>query len=146
MAIRGKKTRLSRRARVKLRIRKRVRGSDERPRLSVFKSSKNTYAQIISDESRRTLASASTLEKAVLSELENAAFARGDKPPVKDGAAAVRAKSRKSVLAAEIVGAMVAKRALERNIKQVVFDRGGFVYHGRVRAVAEGARKAGLKF
>lgn len=105
-------------------MRKRVAGTPERPRLNVFRSNKHTYAQVIDDVAGITLASASTLEPEV----------RG------------RVKSTGSVEAARLVGETVGRRALDRGLRQVVFDRGGYVYHGRVAAVAEGARSAGLDF
>jgi large subunit ribosomal protein L18 len=105
-----------------LRVRKKITGTAERPRLCVFRSEKNIYAQIIDDVAQKTLVAASTLEK--------------DFP--------VAAGSNKE--AAKLVGETVAKRALEKGIKAVVFDRGGFVYHGRVQELAEGAREAGLEF
>lgn len=103
----------------KARIRKKVMGHDERPRLAVFRSGKHIYAQVIDDVSGRTLASFSTLE----GELKT-----------------------KNVDSAKQVGAELAKRALAKNIKTVVFDRSGYVFHGRVKAVADGAREAGLSF
>jgi large subunit ribosomal protein L18 len=126
------KTRLERknpRARTKMRTRRKLLGSDERPRICVFRSSKHIYAQVISDSTGITLASASTLDKEVASVISSA-----DKA------------STKSVVAAKAVGALVAKRALGQNVKQVKFDRNGFVYTGRIKAVADGAREAGLDF
>lgn len=117
------------RLRSKLRSRKKLSGSDARPRVSVFRSSKHTYVQLVSDESGKTIASASTLDKEVL------ALLTGDEKG-----------SSKSVTAAKAVGKVLAKKAIEKNIKQVKFDRNGFVYHGRVKAVADGAREAGLDF
>ncbi len=104
----------------KVRIRKTVMGSLARPRLSIFKSVQHVYAQVIDDQTGRTLVSASTLEKEL-----------GDKSG-KDAAA--------------LVGSVVAKRAKEKNIDIVVFDRNGYLYHGRVKALADAAREAGLKF
>ena len=95
-----------------------------RPRLSVFRSSKHIYAQIIDDAKGETLAAASSLEKEV----------RGD------------AKTGANVDAAKAVGVRVAERAKEKGVKQVVFDRGGYLYHGRVKALAEAAREGGLEF
>ncbi|MGH1481747.1 MAG: 50S ribosomal protein L18 [Geminicoccales bacterium] len=95
-----------------------------RARLSVFRSSKNIYAQVIDDQAGRTLASASTVDKAL-------------KPDLKKGC---------DQAAAEAVGKLVAERAKEAGVEQVVFDRGGYRFHGRVKAVAESARAAGLKF
>jgi large subunit ribosomal protein L18 len=107
------------------RVRKRVRGTDERPRLCVFRSAKHIYAQVISDESGRTLAAASTLSKELRETL-----------PRGNG----------KIAAARQVGALIAQRCLERSISRVVFDRNGFLYHGRVKALAEAAREAGLEF
>lgn len=95
-----------------------------RPRLSVHRSLKNIYAQIIDDETGETLASASTLDKALKGQLKTG----GDKS------------------AAEAVGKLVAERAGAKGVKEVVFDRGGYIYHGRVKALADGAREAGLTF
>ena len=102
------------------RVRKKVSGTAELPRLCVFRSLKNIYAQIIDDEAGKTLCSASTMEKSF------EGFGNKD--------------------AAKAVGALVAKRALDAGISEVVFDRGGYVYHGRVAELAEGAREGGLKF
>jgi len=108
----------------KARIRKRVSGTVDRPRLAVFKSSKHIYAQVINDEIGCTLVAASTLD----SELSS------DKKNIK--------KSEE----AKLVGALIAKRCLEKNIQKIVFDRSGFIYHGRIKALADSAREAGLKF
>jgi large subunit ribosomal protein L18 len=105
------------------RVRKKVRGTDTKPRLCVFRSNKHTYVQVISDQSGRTLAAASTLSP----ELRDL-----DKTGNKD--------------AAKRVGELIGRKCKELGIETVVFDRNGFLYHGRVRAVAEGAREAGLKF
>ena len=102
------------------RVRGKISGTAERPRLDVFRSSKHTYAQIIDDVAGVTLVSASTLEKGF------------------EGFGG-------NVEAANKVGKMIAEKALAKGIKQVVFDRGGFVYHGRVKALAEGAREGGLE-
>ena len=107
------------------RVRKRVRGTDQRPRLTVFRSLQHIYAQLISDESSRTLLAVSSLSP----ELKSALAARsGNKE------------------AARQVGQLVAKKAIEAGISDVVFDRNGFLFHGRVRTLAEAAREAGLKF
>jgi large subunit ribosomal protein L18 len=106
------------------RVRRKVRGADERPRLSVYRSLHHIYAQVISDDSGRTLAASSTMS-----------------PDLKDGI-----KSKRSRQAASEVGKAIARRCLELNIKEVVFDRNGFLYHGRVKALADAAREAGLKF
>ncbi len=106
------------------RIRRKVAGTPERPRLNIFKSHKNFYLQIIDDHSGQTLAAASTLESDVKGKLA----ARGN------------------LAAAKVVGNLVAQRSLAKGIKQVVFDRGGYKYHGAVKALAEAARESGLEF
>jgi large subunit ribosomal protein L18 len=121
------RTKRDRRERIHLRQRKRIQGTSERPRLSVFRSEAHIYVQVIDDLAGRTIVAASTVEPAIKSSL-----AEGARGSNKAGAAAV--------------GTAVAQRLLEKGIKQVVFDRGGFLYHGRVRAVAEAARQAGLEF
>ncbi len=108
----------------KKRIRTKVKGTPDRPRLTVFRSAKHIYAQIIDDTRGVTLAASSTLLK----------------DPGSDE------KTGGKVRSAELVGERIAREALERGIRQVVFDRNGFIYHGRIRAVADGARKAGLDF
>jgi large subunit ribosomal protein L18 len=105
-------------------IRKRVAGTAERPRLSVFRSNSHIYVQAIDDVSQRVLAAASDLEKVV-------------------AAAAAGKKKRER---ARIVGKAIAQRLKEKNVVQVVFDRNGYIYHGRVKEVAEGAREGGLEF
>jgi len=119
------KAKRARRERVHKRVRSRISGTPERPRLSVFKSSRYVYAQVIDDAAGRTLAQASSRESAVASDVEGSAA---------------------TVAAAKAVGKAIAERAKEKGIEQVVFDRGGAVYHGRVKAVAEGAREGGLQF
>jgi large subunit ribosomal protein L18 len=114
---------LSRRRR-QTRVRRRLRGVDARPRLCVFRSGKHIYAQVISDETGRTLAAASTLSTA----LKDNSKRSGNKE------------------AAKRVGALIAQVCQERGIRDVVFDRNGFLYHGRVKALAEAAREAGLQF
>ena len=121
------KTTHDRRRRIQLRQRKRISGSTERPRLSVFRSVTHIYAQVIDDLSGKTLASASSVEPAV-----KGTFAKG----VSGG----------NLKGAEAVGQVIAERSIEKGIKRVVFDRSGFLYHGRIRAVADAARKAGLEF
>lgn len=116
---------LSRRQKIKFRIRKRVIGTQERPRLIVFRSLKNIYAQLIDDLNSKTLLSISSLNKET-------------KESIKD----IKTKVSKS----KLVGQALATMALDKNIKRVVFDRNGYLYHGRVKALAEGAREAGLKF
>lgn len=120
-----KKERHQRRLRIKEKIRRKISGTPERPRLSVYRSLKHIYAQVIDDSKGQTLLSASTLS-----------------PEVREQLTGVKGKT----AMAKIVGQAVAKKALEKNITQVVFDRGGFLYHGRVKALAEGAREGGLKF
>ena len=107
-----------------LRVRKNVMGTAERPRLNVFRSLQHTYAQIIDDVTGTTLVSASTMDKEVGATVEYGG----------------------NIEAAKAVGAAIARRALAKGINQVVFDRGGYIYHGRVAALAEAAREAGLQF
>ena len=120
----SKKSRSEVREKMHARLRNRFSGTSERPRLAVFRSNNHMYAQIIDDTARVTLAAASTTEKAVKAELEKT----------------------DNVAAAAYVGTVIAKRALEKGIKTVVFDRGGFIYHGKVQALADAAREAGLEF
>ena len=115
----------ARRRRAHLRVRSRVQGSTERPRLCVYKSLRYIYAQIVDDLEGRTLVHASSLEKDVRGGLGKSAANRD---------------------AAKVVGQKVAERALEKGIKNVVFDRSGYVYHGKVKALADGAREKGLQF
>jgi large subunit ribosomal protein L18 len=110
-----------RRNKIRRSIRKRVKGTSERPRLSVFRSNRDIYVQVIDDSVGNTLVAASSREKGVAP--------KGTK-----------------IEKAKAVGAELARRALEKGITQVVFDRGGYLYHGRVKAVADGAREGGLKF
>jgi large subunit ribosomal protein L18 len=108
----------------KKRIRKKLSGTEDRPRMSVFRSAKHIYTQIIDDTKGITLATASTTEKEVLEQQ----------------------KFENKTAAATYIGQLIAQRASEKGIKSVVFDRNGFLYHGRVKAVSDGARKAGLDF
>ena len=108
----------------KKRIRKKILGTTERPRFCVFRSARHIYAQVIDDAQGQTIAAASSLEKVVQ---ENADL-------------------KGKVAVADFIGGLCAQRAQEKGIKQVVFDRNGFLYHGRVKAVSEGARKAGMVF
>lgn len=112
------------RVRKHIRVRKKISGTTQRPRLCVFRSSKHIYAQIVDDVVRKTLVSASTLDEAVKGKLAYT----GNKD------------------AAREVGKLIGKKAIEQGIKQVVFDRGGYLYHGRVKELADGAREAGLEF
>lgn len=114
---------LTGRNRRKVRVRKKVFGTNERPRLNIFRSAKHMYVQIIDDTLGKTLVSASTLDKSL-----------------QDGSAKKKTES------ARAIGELTAKRCNESGINKVVFDRNGFKYHGRIKAVAEAARKAGLTF
>ena len=136
MAIAKKKIRLSAREKRKIRIRNIISGSDERPRLCIFKSVKHTTAQLISDINNTVIASASTQEAEVLTAIKSVSL---------EGSSS-QARSTKSLAGARAVGLVVAKRGLAKNIKQVVFDRNGNLYHGRVKALADGAREGGLEF
>lgn len=107
-----------------MKIRNRFSGTPERPRLAVFRSNNHMYAQIIDDTVGNTLVAASTLEKDVKAELEHT----------------------NDVAAAAYLGTVIARKALDKGIKTVVFDRGGFVYQGKIKALAEAAREAGLEF
>ena len=106
------------------RVRKNLSGTKERPRLNVFRSLNNIYAQIVNDETGKTMVAASTIDKEL-------------KESVKTGG---------NIDAAKTVGGLIAKRAKKKGIKQVIFDRGGFQYHGRVKALADAAREGGLEF
>ena len=108
----------------KKRIRKKLVGTGNRPRLCVFRSARHIYAQVIDDSRGQTLAAASSMEKDVR-----------DNP-----------QSKNKVTAANNVGKIIGQRAIEKGLKKVVFDRNGFLYHGRIKAVSEGAREAGLEF
>jgi large subunit ribosomal protein L18 len=136
MAKKTKKVRMTSRQRSKFRIRKKISGTDERPRISVSRSDKHIYAQVISDTSGKTLAAASTLDKEVIDAIAG----------VSDECAPNDAKSTKSVRAAYALGSILGQRCKAKNIESAVFDRNGLLYHGRVKALADGAREAGLKF
>ena len=118
------------RSTVHKRIRRKLSGTAERPRLAVFRSVAHIYAQVIDDTQGRTLVSASSVDKG----------AKGT------GAKGKGSKSGGNVMAAKAIGKLVAERAKEKGIKRVVFDRGGYYYHGRVKALADAAREAGLEF
>jgi large subunit ribosomal protein L18 len=109
----------------KKRVRRRLQGTSERPRLCVFRSAKHIYAQVIDDSTARTLLAVSSLSKEVKPQLQG-------KGGNKEGAA--------------VIGGSIAKRALEQGIRKVVFDRSGFLYHGRIKALADAARQNGLEF
>ncbi|HEY4110319.1 50S ribosomal protein L18 [Puia sp.] len=115
-------TKALRREKIKFRVRKKIAGSAQRPRLSVFRSNNDIYVQLIDDDGAKTLASASSRDK--------------------DIAAQKGTKSEKG----KMVGSAIARKAVELGLKDVVFDRGGYLYHGRVKAVADGAREGGLNF
>ena len=115
------KHRVEARDRIRQRIRRKVTGSTERPRLAVFRSLKNIYAQVIDDSTGQTIVSASSLEKDAGAKGANAA-------------------------AAKAVGALIAKKAQDKGVKRVVFDRGGYLYHGNIKALADAARENGLEF
>lgn len=113
------------RARIKKRIHKKILGTSERPRLAVFRSLKGMTAQLIDDSNHKTLITISSLSKSLAPEIE---------------------KTKGKIETAKIVGKMIGETAIKQKIETVVFDRSGYLYHGRVRALAEGAREAGLKF
>ena len=120
----SKESRSANRIKKHMKIRNRFSGTPERPRLAVFRSNNHMYAQIIDDVAGHTLVAASTVEKDVKAELEHT----------------------NDVAAAAYLGTVIAKKALDKGIKTVVFDRGGFVYQGKIKALAEAAREAGLEF
>ena len=117
----NKESKVKTRVRRHLRVRKKISGTAERPRLAVYRSEKNIYAQVIDDVVGNTLVAVSSLDKNF------------------EGLGSNKA-------AAKIVGKLIAEKAIEKGINEVVFDRGGYIYHGRVQELAEGAREAGLKF
>jgi large subunit ribosomal protein L18 len=121
------RTKEDRRDRIKLRLRKWIMGTAERPRLTVFRSVAHMYAQAVDDMAGRTLAAASTVEPTLKAKMG---------PKVRGG----------NVAGAQLIGVTIAERLIAKGLKQVVFDRNGFLYHGRVRELAESARKAGLEF
>ena len=112
------------RKRIHVRVRKKVTGTSDRPRLNVYRSNKNIYAQLIDDQKGITIVSASSLEQAVKEKHSNGS----------------------NTAAANEVGRLIAKRAAEKGIESVVFDRSGYIYHGRVKSLADGARESGLRF
>ena len=115
------KERVIARKRIKERIRRKVQGTAERPRLAVFRSLKHIYAQVIDDASGKTIVSASSLDEGAATKGANAA-------------------------AAKAVGVLIAKKAVDKGVKRVVFDRGGYLYHGNIKALADAARENGLEF
>ena len=120
MAIKNRKT--YRRFRIKQRIRKNICGTPEKPRLSVFRSNKQIYVQVIDDVNSKTLASASSKEKGIVEKEVN------------------------KIEQAKLVGTLIAEKAKEQGVETVVFDRSGYLYHGRIKSLGEAARKGGLKF
>jgi large subunit ribosomal protein L18 len=116
------KTKTARRQRIRYNIRQKLSGEATKPRLSVFRSNNDIYAQLIDDVKGETIASASSRDKDIAAQKSN--------------------KSDKS----KLVGAAIAKKAVDLGVKEVVFDRGGYLYHGRIKSLADGAREAGLKF
>jgi len=125
MRVNRRKKKEQRRAAVRTRVRKKVQGTSERPRLTVFRSNRHLHLQVVNDGEGRTLASVSTLEKA----FRDQGFQWGSTIP-----------------AASVAGKLLAERATEAGVKKVVFDRNGYDYHGRIRAAAEAAREGGLEF
>ena len=120
-----KKSRIQRRLKIKTRITKKIRGTTERPRLTVYRSLNHLYAQVVDDTQAKVLAASSSLAKDVRDELK-------------------AVKGKKEI--AKRVGISVGKKALGQNVKKVVFDRNGYLYHGIVKSLADGAREAGLEF
>lgn len=117
-------SKIQRRDRIRMRIRKVVNGTADQPRMCVFRSNKQIYVQLINDIDAVTLASASSMDKEIVSEC----------------------KGKPGIEVAKMVGKLAAKRAIEKGISQVSFDRGGYLYHGRVKSLADAAREGGLKF
>jgi large subunit ribosomal protein L18 len=115
-------TKVERRNRIRLRIRKIVSGTAEKPRMAIFRSNKQIYAQVIDDLAGKTIVSVSSTEKEIAGQAQ------------------------KRIDQAKVVGKLIAERSLEKGIKEVVFDRGGYLYHGRVKQLADAARENGLKF
>ncbi len=116
---------VDKRTKKKIRIQKKIKGTAERPRLAVFRSLNQIYGQLIDDAQSKTIMTVSSLSKDVAEDIK---------------------KAKGKVAKSEIVGELLAKKAIEKGISSVVFDRSGYQYHGRVKALAEGARKGGLKF
>lgn len=117
-------SRVNRRNRIKISVRKKIRGTEERPRLCVYRSNNHIYVQIIDDLKGTTLVAASSLTKDFADQIKN----------------------KKPVEVSNLIGKEIARLAIEKNIINVVFDRNGYLYHGRIKAVADGAREAGLNF
>ena len=148
------------RGRIHTRIRRKVRGTPERPRLAVFRSISHIYAQIVDDTKGETIVAAASAEKALRGAAGAPTPAPAAEPAAPEAAPAKGAKGEKkaarkaapvkasggNVAGAKLIGKTIAERAKEKGIKQVVFDRGGYIYHGRVKALADAAREAGLEF
>jgi large subunit ribosomal protein L18 len=140
----AKKDKNEARTRRRQSIRKRISGTTERPRLSVYRSNKYIYAQVIDDSTERSLLTISDLGKPLAQQLASAPASKSAGGPAAEGEAS--APDGTKIRRARVVGAAVAKACLEKGITKVVFDRNGYLYHGRVRALAEAAREAGLDF
>jgi large subunit ribosomal protein L18 len=138
------KTKEDIRRRIKNRIRKKIAGTPQRPRLAVFRSQTHIYAQVIDDEAGRTLCSASSLDGDYQGKTKGEGKAKDkDKEKSKSKATVKRGGD---VAAAKAIGLLIASRAKDKGVDTVVFDRGGFHYHGRIKALADAAREGGLKF
>ena len=116
---------LTRRDKIKLKIRKRIVGTEQKPRMVIYRSLNHIYTQLVDDKNHKTLLSVSSNAKEVIDKIKD---------------------TKGNLQKSKLVGKVTAEKALSKNIKEVVFDRGGYLYHGRVKAVADGAREAGLKF
>lgn len=135
MFVKSKRFKSDTRLRKKIRIRKKISGSELKPRLSVFKSAKYTYAQVVSDLTGKTLASAFSGDEKVKAELAELDLEKHK----------LKARSSKSVAASLALGLVLGKQLKQQQVESVVFDRNGFVFHGRIKAVADGVREAGLQ-
>ncbi len=136
------KTKEDIRRRIKNRIRKKIAGTPQRPRLAVFRSQTHIYAQVIDDEAGRTLCSASSLD----GDYQGKAKGEGKDKAKEKSKSKAAVKRGGDVAAAKAIGLLIASRAKDKGVDTVVFDRGGFHYHGRIKALADAAREGGLKF
>ena len=136
------KTKEDIRRRIKNRIRKKIAGTPQRPRLAVFRSQTHIYAQVIDDEAGRTLCSASSLD----GDYQGKGDGRAKDKDKEKSKTKAKAKRGGNVAAAKAIGLLIASRAKDKGVDTVVFDRGGFHYHGRIKALADAAREGGLKF
>ncbi len=134
------------RSNVHSRIRRKLEGTAQRPRLNVYRSLNHIYAQLVDDRNGVTLVSASTVEGAKGSKGAKDSKTREDSKAAKDGEKMGGKKTGGNVASAKAIGQAIAQRAQEKGVKKVVFDRGGYLYHGRIKALAEAAREAGLEF